>query len=138
MKSKFKELVVLGSLVLVFGLLVYSCIRIYKAVENIEVSGTVLEKYGQDKSRYKSTKIYTPFILIVKTDRYGVKDFTVSPSTYYLHNPGSKITLTKVSPLNLDSHRLSDYKWFTLMAIILAFLWFSIFFLGIKWISTSK
>lgn len=108
-------------LALILGIMVYSIYRVIKAREGIEVSGTVLEKYGQDKTHYKSTKIYTEFILIVKTDKYGIQDFTVTPSTYYQFNKGSRITFNDVFPLRFIESRDKEHGTYLLIATVCFF-----------------
>ena len=124
MNSKFMKFLSVTILSLIVGTMVYSIYRVIKAREGIEISGTVLEKYGQDKTHYKSTKIYTEFILVVKTDKYGIQDFTVTPSTYYQFNKGSRITFSDVFPLRFEESRDKEHGTYLLIAIVCFFAFF--------------
>lgn len=103
----------------------------------IDVTGTVYEKIDVAKSRYKSTKITTDFIMIIKTDDGHYFDLSVSPTTFIMNDVGSRITFydinySKVYP-NDKEYRKNKYKHFliSLGSIILIF-GFSIFLFKIN------
>ena len=67
----------------------------------ITVSGTVYARYDNPEKEYKSRKVTSEFILVVKMDNGHVFDIEVTPSTFATHPEGSRITFTKVYPSDI-------------------------------------
>lgn len=67
----------------------------------ITVSGTVYARYDNPEKGYKSTKVTSEFILVVKMDNGHVFDIEVTPSTFATHPEGSRITFTNLRPSDI-------------------------------------
>lgn len=62
-----------------------------------EVNGIVYDKMGEQKSHYKSTKVYTDFIMVIKDKDTGKYfDLEVTPTTYSTHRIGDDIHFSKI------------------------------------------
>ena len=58
-----------------------------------DVSGTVIAKSGDIKSRYKSTRIYTEYVFAIHPDDSRLSDFDIEVPlhTYIKFNVGDKV-----------------------------------------------
>ena len=62
-----------------------------------EVNGVVHDKMGEQKTHYKSTKVYTQFIMVIKDKDTGKYfDLEVTPTTYSTHSIGDDIHFSKI------------------------------------------
>lgn len=84
--------IVLGFIVLTGLVSGYGYYKKSNNEQEITIHGKVIKKYGEQKSRYKSTKIYTDFIMVIKSEKYGYLDFNVTPSTFAQFEEGSYIS----------------------------------------------
>lgn len=75
----------------------------------ITVSGTVYARYDNPEKEYKSRKVTSEFILVVKMDNGHVFDIEVTPSTFATHPEGSRITFTKVYPSDIYPEVRREY-----------------------------
>ena len=75
----------------------------------ITVSGTVSARYDNPEKEYKSRKVTSEFILVVKMDNGHVFDIGVTPSTFATHPEGSRITFTKVYPSDIYPEVRREY-----------------------------
>lgn len=92
MRMKKSNWFLLGVLPITLTFAWYGYIRKARGEQEISVSGQVIKKYGEQKSRYKSTRIYTDFIIVIKSQKYGYLDFNVTPSTFAQFEEGDYIT----------------------------------------------
>lgn len=84
--------IVLGFIILTGLVSGYGYYKKSNNEQEITIHGKVIKKYGEQKSRYKSTKIYTDFIMVIKSEKYGYLDFNVTPSTFAQFEEGSYIS----------------------------------------------
>lgn len=84
--------IVLGFIILTGLVSGYGYYKKSNNEQEITIHGKVIKKYGEQKSRYKSTKIYTDFIMVIKSEKYGYLDFNVTPSTFAQFGEGSYIS----------------------------------------------
>lgn len=62
-----------------------------------EVNGIVYDKMAEQKNHYKSTEIYTDFIMVIKDKDTGKYfDLEVTPTTYSTHRIGDDIHFSKI------------------------------------------
>lgn len=76
----------------------------------ITVSGTVYARYDNPKKGYKTTKVTSEFILVVKMDNGHVFDIEVTPSTFATHPEGSRITFTNMYPSEIYPEVKREYN----------------------------
>ena len=107
-------------------------ISLFKSCGNRQdISGTVIAKSGDIKSRYKSTRIYTEYIFAIHPDdsRFSDFDIEVPLHRYIKYDVGDKVVFYDV---NINKY-LKDPKWYeknNVWDIICMVLWcFSICFL---------
>ena len=84
--------IVLGFIILTGLVSGYGYYKKSNNEQEITIHGKVIKKYGEQKSRYKSTKIYTDFIMVIKSEKYGYLDFNVTPSTFAQFEESSYIS----------------------------------------------
>lgn len=75
----------------------------------ITVSGTVYARYDNPEKEYKSRKVTSEFILVVKMDNGHVFDISVTPSTFATHPEGSRITFTNMYPSDIYPEVRREY-----------------------------
>ena len=77
-----------------------------------DITGTIIAKSGDIKSRYKSTKIYTEYVFAIHPDDSRLSDFDIEvPLHYYIRfNVGDKIILYDE---NINRY-LKNPKWYEL------------------------
>lgn len=75
----------------------------------ITVSGTVYARYDNPEKEYKSRKVTSKFILVVKMDNGHVFDIEVTPSTFATHPEGSRITFTNMYPSEIYPEVRREY-----------------------------
>lgn len=90
-----------------------------------DISGTVIAKSGDIKSKYKSTKICTEYIFAIHPDdsRFSDFDIEVPLHRYIKYNVGDKVVFYDE---NISKY-LKDPKWYEkriVWAIICVVLWF--------------
>ena len=90
-----------------------------------DISGTVIAKSGDIKSKYKSTKISTEYIFAIHPDdsRFSDFDIEVPLHSYIKYDVGDKVVFYDEN----ISEYLKDPKWYekrTVWAIICVVLWF--------------
>ena len=75
-----------------------------------DVSGTVIAKSGDIKSRYKSTRIYTAYVFAIHPDDSRLSDFDIEVPlhTYIKFNVGDKVVFYDK---NISKY-LKDPKWY--------------------------
>lgn len=75
-----------------------------------DVSGTVIAKSGDIKSRYKSTRIYTEYVFAIHPDDSRLSDFDIEVPlhTYIKFNVGDKVVFYDEN----ISEYLKDPKWY--------------------------
>lgn len=76
-----------------------------------DVHGVVFEKIGEQKSHYKSTRIYTDFIMVIKDKDTGKYfDLKVSPTTFSLYEKGDNIFFSQISKNTIgEEYETKDY-----------------------------
>ena len=88
-----------------------SFIYLCKSCDNRQdVSGTVIAKSGDIKSRYKSTRIYTAYVFAIHPDDSRLSDFDIEVPlhTYIKFNVGDKVVFHDE---NISKY-LKDPKWY--------------------------
>lgn len=93
----------------IFGLLVFISFNLFQSSKEgnyMDVSGIVLKKYDNPKSHYKSTRITSEFIMVVKMSDGNCFDIEVSPTTFTLFEEGDLIAFK-----HINKHTVyRDYK----------------------------
>lgn len=103
-----------------------SIISLFKSCGNRQnISGTVIAKSGDIKSRYKSTKIYTQYIFAIHPDdsRFSDFDIEVPLHRYIKYDVGDKVVFYD----EYINKYLKDPKWYeknNVWDIICIVLWF--------------
>ena len=101
-------------------------ISLFKSCGNRQdISGTVIAKSGDIKSRYKSTKIYTEYIFAIHPDdsRFSDFDIEVPLNRYIKFDVGDKVVFHDE---DINKY-LKDPKWYeknNVWDIICMVLWF--------------
>ena len=85
-----------------------SCAKSYGNYQDI--SGTVIAKSGDIKSRYKSTRVYTEYIFAIHPDDNRLSDFDIKVpfNSYIKFNVGDKVVFYNK---NINIY-LKDPKWY--------------------------
>lgn len=80
-----------------------------------DISGTVIAKSGDIKSRYKSTRVYTEYIFAIHPDNSRLSDFDIEVPlhSYVKFNVGDKIIFYDV---NINKY-LKDPKWYEIDSV---------------------
>lgn len=75
-----------------------------------DISGTVIAKSGDIKSRYKSTRVYTEYIFAIHPDNSRLSDFDIEVPfhNYVKFDVGDKVVFHDV---NINKY-LKDPKWY--------------------------
>lgn len=75
------------------GLISLSSISIFMIKEErIDVHGTVYARYDNPYKNYKSNKVTSEFIMVIKTDEGHLFDLNVTPSTFASCPEGSRVS----------------------------------------------
>ena len=85
-------------------------ISLFKSCGNRQdISGTVIAKSGDIKSRYKSTRVYTEYIFAIHPDNSRLSDFDIEVPfhSYVKFDVGDKIVFYD---MNINKY-LKDPKW---------------------------
>lgn len=113
MKNKVSKpamgLFIIGAIISIVSAIIF--FKSYKGCteDYITVSGTVYARYDNPEKEYKSRKVTSEFILVVKMDNGHVFDIEVTPSTFATHPEGSRITFTKVYPSDIYPEVRREY-----------------------------
>lgn len=93
-----RSLFIIGAIISIVSAIIF--FKSYKGCteDYITVSGTVYARYDNPEKEYKSRKVTSEFILVVKMDNGHVFDIEVTPSTFATHPEGSRITFTNMYP----------------------------------------
>ena len=86
-------------------------ISIFKSCGNRQnISGTVIAKSGDIKSRYKSTRIYTAYVFAIHPDDSRLSDFDIEVPlhSYIKYDVGDKVVFYDED----ISKYLKDPKWY--------------------------
>lgn len=86
-------------------------ISLFKSCGNRQdISGTVIAKSGDIKSRYKSTRVYTEYIFAIHPDNSRLSDFDIEVPfhNYVKFDVGDKVVFHDV---NINKY-LKDPKWY--------------------------
>lgn len=102
--------IVLGFIILTGLVSGYGYYKKSNNEQEITIHGKVIKKYGEQKSRYKSTKIYTDFIMVIKSEKYGYLDFNVTPSTFAQFEEGSYISFPNQYLRNYDKEVRTSWQ----------------------------
>lgn len=102
--------IVLGFIILTGLVSGYGYYKKSNNEQEITIHGKVIKKYGEQKSRYKSTKIYTDFIMVIKSEKYGYLDFNVTPSTFAQFGEGSYISFPNQYLRNYDKEVRTSWQ----------------------------
>lgn len=97
----------------------------------MDVSGIVYSKLDNPSTSYKSSKITSDFIMVIKMDNGHMFDLEVTPTTYVTHNVGDRIGFKDI----YKGYVYTDYKS-SMMFSTLGFLALSVLSLcgiGIIW-----
>ena len=80
-----------------------------------DISGTVIAKSGDIKSRYKSTRVYTEYIFAIHPDNSRLSDFDIEVPlhNYVKFKVGDKIVFYDV---NINKY-LKDPKWYEIDSV---------------------
>lgn len=80
-----------------------------------DISGTVIAKSGDIKSRYKSTRVYTEYIFAIHPDNSRLSDFDIEVPfhSYVKFDVGDKI----VFPDENINKYLKDPKWYEIDSV---------------------
>ena len=93
-----------------------SFIYLCKSCDNRQdVSGTVIAKSGDIKSRYKSTRIYTAYVFAIHPDDSRLSDFDIEVPlhSYIKFNVGDKVVFYDE---NISKY-LKDPKWYEIDSV---------------------
>ena len=91
-------------------------ISLFKSYGNHQdISGTVIAKSGDIKSRYKSTRIYTEYIFAIHPDdsRFSDFDIEVPLHRYIKYNVGDKVVFYD----EYINKYLKDPKWYEIDSV---------------------
>lgn len=108
-------------------ILISSIILLYK-LSNIKYDlheYKVLKKHGQMKSEYKSSEVYTDFILILETINKDIISINVDPATFYSAEVNNKLKFRlshKVSKIEPTSNLLLYKNTIMLLLVIILFI----------------
>lgn len=113
MKNKVSKLAmglfIIGAIISIVSATIFFKSRKGCTEDYITVSGTVYARYDNPEKEYKSRKVTSEFILVVKMDNGHVFDIEVTPSTFATHPEGSRITFTKVYPSDIYPEVRREY-----------------------------
>ena len=113
MKNKVSKpamgLFIMGAIISIVSATIFFKSRKGCTEDYITVSGTVYARYDNPEKEYKSRKVTSEFILVVKMDNGHVFDIEVTPSTFATHPEGSRITFTKVYPSDIYPEVRREY-----------------------------
>lgn len=113
MKNKVSKpamgLFIIGAIISIVSAIIFFKSRKGCTEDYITVSGTVYARYDNPEKEYKSRKVTSEFILVVKMDNGHVFDIEVTPSTFATHPEGSRITFTKVYPSDIYPEVRREY-----------------------------
>lgn len=113
MKNKVSKpamgLFIMGAIISIVSAIIFFKSRKGCTEDYITVSGTVYARYDNPEKEYKSRKVTSEFILVVKMDNGHVFDIEVTPSTFATHPEGSRITFTKVYPSDIYPEVRREY-----------------------------
>ena len=102
-----------------------------------DISGTVIAKSGDIKSRYKSTRVYTEYIFAIHPDNGRLSDFDIEVPfhSYVKFDVGDKIVFYD---MNINKY-LKDPKWYetdavwgTIFVVLLFVAWGFLCCIGIE------
>lgn len=91
-------------------------ISLFKSCGNCQdISGTVIAKSGDIKSRYKSTRVYTEYIFAIHPDNSRLSDFDIEVPfhSYVKFDVGDKIVFHDE---NINKY-LKDPKWYEIDSV---------------------
>lgn len=91
-------------------------ISLFKSCGNRQdISGTVIAKSGDIKSRYKSTRVYTEYIFAIHPDNSRLSDFDIEVPfhSYVKFDVGDKIVFHDE---NINKY-LKDPKWYEIDSV---------------------
>lgn len=107
---------------------IFCFISLFKSCGNHQdISGTVIAKSGDIKSRYKSTRVYTEYIFAIHPDDSRLSDFDIEVPlhSYIKFDVGDKIVFHDE---NINNY-LKDPQWYerdevwlTIFVILLVFI----------------
>lgn len=113
MKNKVSKpamgLFIIGAIISIVSAIIFFKSRKGCTEDYITVSGTVYARYDNPEKEYKSRKVTSEFILVVKMDNGHVFDIEVTPSTFATHPEGSRVTFTKVYPSEIYPEVRREY-----------------------------
>lgn len=80
-----------------------------------DISGTVIAKSGDIKSRYQSTRVYTEYIFAIHPDNSRLSDFDIEVPfhSYVKFDVGDKIVFYD---MNINKY-LKDPKWYEIGSV---------------------
>lgn len=120
--SDWSNWILLGVLFITLAFTGYGYIRKSRGEQEITVSGQVIKKYGEQKSMYKSTSIYTDFIIVIKSQKWGYQDFHVTPSIFTQFEEGDYITFYNQELKDYDDNVRKSWRIGTSFLIIFGFI----------------
>ena len=114
-------------------------ISLFKSCGNRQdISGTVIAKSGDIKSRYKSTRVYTEYIFAIHPDDSRLSDFEIEVPfhNYIKFDVGDKVVFDDE---NINKY-LKDPKWYekdevgaTICVVLLCVICYFLICLGIEY-----
>ena len=114
-------------------------ISLFKSCGNRQdISGTVIAKSGDIKSRYKSTRVYTEYIFAIHPDDSRLSDFDIEVPfhNYIKFDVGDKVVFHDE---NINKY-LKDPKWYeedevwaTICVVLLCVICYFLICLGIEY-----
>ena len=114
-------------------------ISLFKSCRNRQdISGTVIAKSGDIKSRYKSTRVYTEYIFAIHPDDSRLSDFDIEVPfhNYIKFDVGDKVVFHDE---NINKY-LKDPKWYekdevwaTICVVLLCVICYFLICLGIEY-----
>lgn len=122
MRMKKSNWVLLGVLFITLAFAGYGYIRKVHCEQEVSIPGQIIKKYGEQKSRYKSTSIYTDFIIVIKSSKYGYLDFKVTPSTFAQFEEGDYITFHNQELKDYDTNVRESWRISMSLLILFGFI----------------
>lgn len=87
--------------------------------ERIDVHGTVYARYDNPYKNYKSNKVTSEFIMVIKTDEGHLFDLNVTPSTFAGCPEGSRVSFKDLRLSEVYPTKAKDKVWIILLALSL-------------------